>query len=150
MQSDLTVVARWDKQTPHEGIGTAVHQTPSLLKCVYDFSVLGGAATTTYQLLDDQGNKAIVPAKAIITRVFLDVITPCVGAGSMSLAAEATADLMAATAAASITGLVEGKQDFTAAKFVKTTVARNITTTTSVGTITAGKFYVHVEYVVGN
>lgn len=85
------------------GIGTEVNRLANRLKAVYNFAVLGGAVGTI-NLLDDQGNAAILPLGAVVTGFLAYVVTAPVGAtatiGAKLLAAN---DLMAQTAITSLT-----------------------------------------------
>jgi hypothetical protein len=120
-------------------------------KMTYDFTVDGGAATSTIV----PANSPTLPSGAIILGGTVDVTVACVGAGSISLgttAGSGVASLKAATAAA--TYAINTQQPiipvFTAATYLKLTAAGRLSLTTSVGTITAGRFDVNVVYVQGN
>lgn len=109
----------------------------------YNFATLGGA----------QGDISLgvtIPSGAIITRTYLDIITGVTSAGSATVAikSEGAADLLVVTAKASLgAGLYEGKADGTVANMVKCTAARALTVTVGTADLTAGKFYLFVEYV---
>jgi hypothetical protein len=119
-----------------------------VLRALYDFSVSGGAVGAI-SLLDENGKAAVIPNKAIITDSMIDVITAPTSGGSATIAlgANTTTDLKAATAIASYTGIVAGVPVGTAATAVKTTADRTVTATIAVAALTAGKFYVMVEYI---
>lgn len=138
---------------PLEGLGEAVHKTPCLLKAVYDFSVLGGAVGDI-SLVDDVGNPAVLPVGAIVTRVWANVLTSVLSGSSATVALKAlvAADLMAATAKASLVSsapFVEGKPIDTAATFVgPCTVPTTVKATVAVGALTAGKIQYYISYVI--
>jgi hypothetical protein len=115
----------------------------------YDFAVQGGAASSTINLLDiETGKSAKLPKGALVVDCIIDVITPAVGAGSISISTgKAVADLKAATAAASYTGLVACVPVGSAATAIKQTADVTPSIATTVGTITAGKFYVVLQYI---
>jgi hypothetical protein len=124
-------------------------QAKQVLRGLYDFSVLGGAIGAII-LKDEDGTNLVIPSKAIVTSVYIDVITAPTSGGSATIAlgANTTTDFKAATAIASYTGIVAGVPVGTAATAVKMTADRNITATVAVAALTAGKFYVMVEYIV--
>lgn len=137
--------------SPLEGLAQVAHQAKGVLKCVYSFAIQGGAVSTI-KLLDDQGNAAILPSKAIITGVYCDFYTAFTSGGSatVALGANTTVDLLAATAVASCTGLVAGIPVSTAATSVKLTAQRQIAMTIAVAALTAGLANIFVEYVYSN
>src|SRR4051812_3740772 len=65
-------------------------------KGVYDFTTMGGAAATTFNLLP---NNDLIPANAIITKAFVHCLVTGVGAGSVSFGVNSTVDIKAALAA---------------------------------------------------
>ena len=123
-------------------------QAKQILRGLYDFATLGGAIGAV--LLRDEENIALVlPNKAIITSVYIDVLTAITSGGSATIAlgANTTTDLKAATLYSSYTGIVAGTPVGTAATAVKLTADRNLTATIATAALTAGKFYVMVEYI---
>lgn len=85
------------------GLGTEVNRCANRLKAVWNFAVLGGA-TGNINLLDDQGNAAILPLGAVVVGFLAYVITAPVGASGTIGANLLTAnDLMAQTAITSLT-----------------------------------------------
>ena len=120
------------------------------LQAEYDFAVDGGAVSTiTLRSVpggDTQGNT--LPAGSVITGGYLDVETAVLSAtGTVALAAEAAADVLAATAQA---GLTVGRKTVLpgpeGAEAVKTTVVRSVTMTIATAALTAGKFRVVLFY----
>lgn len=134
-------------KTPIENLAKELHKTKNVLKAVYDFSVSGGAVGDI-GLLDDDGNPAKIPANAIVTRVLIDVLTAPTSGGSATVAGKLVnaADLLAATAIASITGFVAGKPDEAVANLVKPTSETQVKITVAVAALTAGKFNMFLEY----
>lgn len=142
---------------PHEGAGDALNKTKNCLKAIWDFATLGGAASSI-NLLDEFGNAAVLPKGAYVTNVVAIVKTTATSGGSatLSLDALATADLMAATAVASLVStagseLIAGKPVGTKASWVGpiTAVAgTNVTATIAVAAMTAGKIIFSIEYVI--
>lgn len=126
-----------------------VLQAKQILRAKYDFSISGGAVGAI-QLLDENGKPAVIPSKCIITKVLVDVITAPTsgGAATIALGANTSTDIKAATAIASYTGIVACVPVETAASAVKTTADRIVTATIATAALTAGKFYVMVEYIV--
>lgn len=133
------------------GLGSLVNKKRGCLKCSWDFSVQGGAVGTV-NLLDDDGNPAVLPINAIITQVYTDEVTNVTtsASGTLSLGANTTTDLLGATAAATFAGIQAGVPVGTAATMVKCTAARNLTASIATGALTAGKLNVFVEFVISD
>lgn len=129
-------------------LGFEVHRLKNVVKAVYDFSVDGGAVSSI-NLKDEFGNLIIFPIGAIITNVTLDVITPCTtsASGTLAIDSQGAGDLLAATAAASVTGKLAGVPVGTAATWVKiSSSAKQLKATIATGALTAGKAYIFIEY----
>jgi hypothetical protein len=125
-----------------------VQKKTQLMKAKYDFAKQGGAVGAII-LQDVDGKDAVLPTKAIIRQVILDIQTGITSGGlaTVALGANTTTDLLAATAKASLgAGLVAGIPVGTAATAVKTTAQRNITATVGTAALTAGKFTAFIEY----
>lgn len=120
------------------------HQAKTLAVATYDFSVLGGATTTS-------GGSSLgvtLPANAIITRSWVDVITPLVGSGSsISIGTKAVGDVMALATASGMTTQIEGVSTGTAATMKKMTADTTVKYVNYYAPLTAGKFKVYIEYV---
>lgn len=145
----LNAKAPWDGG--ELGLGNLLQGQVGVVVGTYDFARDGGDALAVISLKDSISGKPIsLPVGAIVTKSYIDVQTPCVGAGSIALSTGQTAaDILAATAAASITGIVAGVSVGTAATMKKiSSTAKTPTATLSVGTITAGKFSVFMEFVI--
>src|ERR1035437_6298369 len=65
---------------------------------IYDFAVQTGAVAT-YNLLDEDGNKIVLPAGAIICQVYTQEVTNMTtsASGTLSLGINAVDDLLTAT-----------------------------------------------------
>jgi hypothetical protein len=128
-----------------------VRREQRLMKCKYDFAVQGGAVSTV-NLVDEDGKACVVPKGAIIRDVMIDVITAGTtsASGTMALTAQSAGDLKAALAAASYTGLVAGIPVGTAATAIKMTADRTVQGTIATGALTAGKWYVLIEYILSD
>lgn len=141
-------IARWNGAAPVEQLGTELHKAKNVIRCTWDFAVQGGAVGSML-LLDDQGNPAILPAKAIITQVYSDTVTAVTtsAAGTLSLGANTAIDLLGATAAATFSGVQAGVPVGTAATMVKLTAQRQIAAAIATGALTAGKVNFFIDYV---
>jgi hypothetical protein len=132
-----------------------------MVRCTYDFGVLGGAvaalnlrASTTYSA-SVTAQPCRLPKGAIITNAYIDAITTLTSGGSATVAissGEAAGDLLAALAFndAKFTGNSAHPAAMipvgTAATAFKLTADRIPTATIAVAALTAGKFYVIIEY----
>jgi hypothetical protein len=146
---DRTLLNQLNITSPSEGAGTELNGTKNLMKAVYDFEELGGAVGDI-NLVDDEGNAAVLPDNAIIHQVIFDVVTAPESGGSATIAfnANSAGDMKAATAIASWTGIVAGVPVGTAATCVKLTAERTLQATVATAALTAGKINVFVEYFV--
>lgn len=136
-------------------LGTLIDKTVNLVVGKYSFATQGGAtgSVNLYRNLKDTSSKVVIPSKAIIKRVWVDVLTNPTSGGSATIAlttGQTAADLLAATLYSSVTGLVDGKPDGTAAKMIKATADRTVSATIATAALTAGKFNVYIEYVLGD
>ncbi len=146
-----TLRSRANIAAPLEGLGSELDRKKGVLKCKYSFAVQGGA-TGSVILLDDDGNACKLPDNAIITRAWMDILTSLTSGGSatVALTANAAGDLMGATDYADlVAGFVECIQDGAAENFVKLTAERTILCTIAAVALTAGKFDLFLEYVIG-
>lgn len=141
-----------EKTSPVEIVGKELHRTKNVLKAIYDFASLGGALGDI-ALIDDDGDAATIPAKAVVTRVWSETITSVTSLGSATVACKlvGAADLQAATAKATLVAgaLVEGVPVNTAVTAVKQsgTSAAVVKATVAVAALTAGRVLYFVEYV---
>jgi len=138
-----------DAKAPNDNLlGQELHKCKNVVKFVYDFSVDGGAVGS-FNVRDEWGNPFTFPVGAIITRAFLDVITACTtsASGTLAFKINSSGDILAATAAASVTGLMDGVPVNTAATAIKVaTSAKPVVASIATGALTAGKLYLFVEY----
>lgn len=141
-----------NKFSPHEGLGDILFNQVGLLVGEYDFARDGGAiGTISLKDINDTNKALSLPSGAIVTKSYTDVQTACTTSASGTVAlttGETAADIMAATAAASVTGILAGVSVGTAATMKKMTAARTPSVVIATGAITAGKFRVYLEYVI--
>jgi len=116
------------------------------LRATYNFAVNGGAIGSIPL------SQVSLPAKAIITKVLVDVITAPTSGGSATVGLQILTadDLLAATAIASLTvGLHDGVPANTAATSIKNgSSALPINVEIATAALTAGEFVVFVEYMI--
>lgn len=148
----------------HDGIGyhkaqlgTLLTKTRNLLVAKYSFAVLGGSSSADISLVPNLGFPKILaklPSRAIVTNVWLDIITQPVSGGSATVAikSEAAADMLAATAKASLPVSIKQGIPFgsSVSTFLRMTAERTIKATIGTADLTAGKFNVYIEYVIGD
>lgn len=130
-------------------LGTLLRNRKGTLKGIYDFSTRGGAVGT-YNLYDEDGNVVALPSGAIITQVYVDIVTAFTstgGTGTIALTANSSGDLLAAVDADTLSGVNAGIPVGTAATMVKTTADRNLSLAVATAALTAGKAHVFVDYV---
>ena len=125
----------------------------------YSFAIDGGAISTKTVLRQPatQGSAASssssLPKGAIVVGCYIDVITALTtsASGTMALSTgQAAADLKSATAAASYTGIVACIPVNTAAAAIKLTADSTPYFAIATGAITAGKFNLHVQYMLSD
>lgn len=117
-------------------------------KAKYDFAVQGGAVGTG-NLVGEDGLTVVIPSGAVIVDCLIDVITPATtsAAGTIALTAQSAGDIKAALAAASYTGRVACIPVGSAATSIKLTADRTLAYAIATGAITAGKFWIYVQYI---
>lgn len=145
---------------PIPGLGDEVSEVLNYKRFVLDFSVVGGAIGVL-ALQDEQGAPAVLPVGSLILSVIFDFVTAVTsgGAATVSFGCTTAVDLLAATAKASLTGLLAGIPIMTAATAVKvatgtqtlarrnySTAAQPLTATVAVAALTAGKCYIHTTF----
>lgn len=121
---------------------------PNTLCFLYDFSVLGGAVSAI-TLKGADGAALTIPDNAVITGAWVEGITDLTSGGSATVAlgyTGAATALVAATAKAHATWDVDA---VTALALTKTTAEVSVLATVATAALTAGKFYVWVQYVRG-
>lgn len=136
-----------------------MRDSPHELVVQYSFAIDGGAISTKTNLRipANQGGpqepKGTLPKGALITGCYIDVITAGTTSASGTIAlssGQAAGDLKAATAAASYTGIVACIPVGTAATAIKLTADSNPYYAIATGAITAGKFNLHIQYVLSD
>jgi hypothetical protein len=144
--------AFFNKFTPYDGVyglGEQFKLAKTVVRGTYDFSVNGGAVSTI-SMLDQASSVIVLPNKAIITQVYIDIVTAMTsagGTGTIALTANSSGDLKAAVDADTLSGIVAGIPVGTAATMVKCTADRTLSVAIATEALTAGKFNVFVEYV---
>ena len=113
------------------------------LQATYDFSLRGGTAA-------DYDLGITIPAKAIVMKSWIDVITAPVSSGScqIGISSAAGADILADTNHDALTtGVHTGKQTGTIATAKKYASASTVNVNVKTSAITAGKLILFLEYV---
>lgn len=123
-------------------LGDAVSQQGALV-IEYDVARDGGAVGSI-------SSKATLPAGAIITKSYLDIVTAFTsagGTGTIAVSAFSTDDVLAPVDADTLSGQVAGIQDGAVANMIK--ASADSVPTIDVGTeaLTAGKANVYLEWV---
>lgn len=114
-------------------------------QATYDFAVSGGASTADIDL------GVTLPAKAIIRRSWLDILTQPVGSGSsVAIYVVNAGNILATESVSTLTvGQHEGVSTGTTANMKKIATAGNVKVTISGNNgLTAGKIKAYIEYVV--
>ena len=106
---------------------------------IYDFSIHGGAVGTIEL-------PAEIPDNAVIVGAYVDVLTDPTsgGAATVAIGLNTTTDILAATAIASVTGVVVAKEQSAAFKL---TADRKIQVTIATAALTAGKMAICIDWV---
>jgi hypothetical protein len=133
--TELGITEPTRQDTAIEGLLGTITSTPVTMEATWDFSLTGTLASV------DLG--AAIPDQALITRAFVDVLTPL--AGATNIAFTINGDSLASLAAGS-TGPAEGDVDGTAAQMIKTTSAGSVFATLT-GVPTSGKVKVYYTWV---
>lgn len=147
-----TQKATCSSKSPFEHLDKLINQKRGLIKAQYDFAVSGGAIGS-YKLLDENGDNVILPIKAIITQVYIDIVTAFTstgGTGTIALSANSSGDLKAAVDADTLSGVVAGIPVGTAASMVKLTAERQILLEVATAALTAGKLNCFVEFAISD
>lgn len=137
-------------------LGTLINKTPNLLVAKYSYAVQGGSTIADISLLtnlNDKKSYAVLPNKAIIKNVWLDVLTQPVATGSATVAVKASSagDLLGTTAKAAMpVGMLQGVPAGTTTTFIKLSAQKTVKATVATSPLTAGKFNVYIEYVIGD
>lgn len=152
---NLSLRTRANSFSPLEGLGKEIGNCRSILKCTYDATKQSGVAGDV-QLLDEDGNPAVLPKGAVVVNVFVYVLAAPTVCTSMALKLLGAADLMAATVIGSLTAGIfwKGKPVEPAAGAANTTAVGPVTaaagspvlTTIAGATETTAKLVVFLEY----
>ena len=159
----LLNVSAYNQKAPYDGnaqsalgglpaLGLDLHKTKNVLKVPFGFALQ--SAVGTYFLVDDVGNPALLPAKAIIQRSYLDIYTSYTGAGAsvgFGYTGAANAILAQTVVGSLAAGLVEGIQVNTMATAVKNAATTPVQVSASISgaVLTAGASNLFLEYVIG-
>lgn len=140
-------------RTPFDKMDKWLNQKRGVVKAVYDFAVQGGAVGSL-SLKDENGDLIILPAGAIITQVYVHIITAFVSTsndGTIALTSNSTGDLLAAvdadTLPLSANHPSSGVPIGTAATMVILTAQRQIVLEIATHAMTAGKAAFFIEFV---
>lgn len=135
-------------------LGSLLHKNVNVVVGKYSFAVQGGAVGTVNLLsdLNDSKSTITIPDNAVIKKVYIDVLTDPTSGGSATVAVrlQSAGDLKGATAIASFTGIMDGVPAGAAANMIKLSADRTLQATIATAALTAGKFNVYVEYVLGD
>jgi len=121
------------------------------LKFLYNAAVIGGTAGAAYALTDDSNTAQTIPDNAVITNCYFELSDTITSGGSATIALGFTGDtdaFIAATAYnnAAFTATASTKN---AGVPVKTTAAVSVLATIATADLTAGTFFLWVEYYEG-
>lgn len=124
----------------------------NVMKAVYDYSKLGGSSGASAILRDAAGGQAVLPAHAIVKSCVVSMLTALSPApAEMSLGLTTVNDLKTATAVGSYTNIVACTPDGTASKMIKVGGSKSsVIASFTVGSVTAGKFNLFIEYYLGD
>lgn len=133
-------------------LGDALLKQKGVVVGKYSFAKQGGAVGSVNLLEDlNTGVPAKLPVNAIITNVYIDIITAFTSTsndGTIAISAQSAGDLLAAVDADTLSAQVQGIPNDTVANMIKLTAERTLTATFAVHAILSGKANVFVEYVI--
>ncbi len=132
-------------------LGTKVmRDTMHDLMVSWSFADQGGAVTTV-NLHTPKSNSPLLPKNAIVVGCYLDVLTTPTGGGTIAFSTgKSAADLLTATTATTLTGIVACVPTGTAATAIKLTADVTPTMTVASTAVTAGKINVHILYLLSD
>jgi hypothetical protein len=139
-------------------LGTLLAKTPNIVVGKYSFAVQGGATSSSVYLLRDltQGtgvsNRVKIPANAVVKQVYIDALTTTTG-GSVAVCLNTcgTPDLKTAVTAFTAGTITAGTPVNSAATMIKQGTSDKYPWVAITNTaLTAGKFNVYIEYVLGD
>lgn len=127
-----------------------------LLRCTYDFAVLGGSSAAALSLRAPDGSVCKLPNKAIVKQALIDVVTALnstsfTGIATVALGTgQAANDIKTATTYSTYSAVMAGIPVGTAATAIKMTAERTPTITIATRDLSAGKINVFIEYLLSN
>jgi len=125
---------------------------PKYLQFMYDFSAVGGAASSI-TLTDAAGAAQTIPDNAVITNVSIEGVTDNTSGGSATIALGYTSQTTAFLAATAFDNAMWNVNAVTTGTptvaLGKTTAAVSVLATIATAALTAGKWYVWIEYFEG-
>ena len=129
----------------HTQSATQFIKTPLMAVATYDFARDGGVRGT----IELNAGTHVIPAKAIILRGMVDIITPTDSAGDTgTIKVQVGGVDLTATIAVAATGLKALIPLGTAATAIKTSAAGSVDVVIATQDLTAGKLKIFIEYVV--
>lgn len=135
-------------------LGTLLRNRKGTLKGIIDVAdSRQGGAVGAHNILDEDGNALVLPAGAIITQGYLDVITAMTSTGNngtVAINANSAGDLLAAVDADTKSGITALVPVGTAATMVKTTAERTLQYTVATNALLTGKWHVFLDYVLSS
>lgn len=148
--------------SPRARLGTLLTRTKNLLVAKYSYAVQGGSTTAAISLLTDLKDTrsyAKLPDNATITNVWIETLTAPVSTASstITLTSQTSGDLKneAAKALFVAGNYLQGTPTGATTTFIKLSADRTIQArigplTAGTAPLTAGKFNVYIEYVLGD
>lgn len=142
-------------------LGTLINKTLNLLVARYSYAVQGGSTSSAISLLTNLNNKrsyAVLPSGAVIKNVWVNVLTaPTSGStlATVALQAASAGDLLGSTLVTALPTFQQGVPTGATSTFVKLNAQKTIKVQVGPAAagsapLTAGKFDVFIEYVLGN
>lgn len=136
-------------------LGTRLRNGKGSIKAIYDVSAspTDRGSVGSHNFLDEDGNAIVIPKGAIITQVYIDIITAFTSTsndGTVAINANSAGDLLAAVDADTLSGVSAGVPVGTAATMVKTTADRTIQATVAVHKLLTGKMHCFIDYVLSS
>lgn len=138
-----------------QGLGDELNKKKGVVVGKYSFAVQGGAvgSINLRSDLSSAGSLVKLPDNAIVTNVFVDIITAMAsagGTGTVALTLQSAGDLLAAVDADTLANQVQGIPNGAVANMIKLTAERTLSVEIAVEALTAGVFDVFVEYVISD
>lgn len=136
-------------------LGTLINKTRNLLVAKYSYAVQGGTTASDISLITDFSKPksyAVLPNKAIITNVWIHTVTQPASSSTSTVSVNAVSagDLKAAVNVTSWGPTIQGIPNGATTNFIKLSAQKTIKATVNTTPLTAGKFDVFIEYVLGD